>query len=111
MKSSTKLILIKLIHTLIFAFMATCVLFILYCGIVGIRNRLLFFSIAIIVIEGIVLFLNKFKCPLTTLAGKYGDLHERFSDIFLPQQFAALIMPIFTTLFTIGLILVLIRFF
>ncbi len=111
MKNSTKLILIKLIHTLIFAFMAACALFILYCGIVGIRNQLLFISIAIIIIEGIILFLNKFKCPLTTLAMKYGDPHDRFSDLFLPRQFAALIMPIFTTLFTIGLILIIIRFF
>ncbi len=111
MKNSIKLILIKLIHTLIFAFMAACVLFILYCGIVGIRNQFLFVSIAIIIIEGIVLFLNKFKCPLTTLAMKYGDQHDRFSDLFLPQQIAALIMPVFTTLFTIGLILVIIRFF
>jgi hypothetical protein len=91
--------------------MASCVLFILYCGIAGIRNQLLFISIVIIFIEGIILFLNKFKCPLTTLAMKYGNPHARFSDIFLPRQFAVLIMPLFTTLFAIGLILVIIRFF
>lgn len=91
--------------------MAVCVLFILYCGIVGIRNRVLFFSIVLIIIEGIALSLNKFKCPLTSLALKYGEQYDRFSDIFLPRQLAALIMPVFTTLFAIGLILVLIRFF
>ena len=109
MKKETKLFLVKLVHTLIFVFMVACVFFILYCGILGIRNRLLFLSIGIIFIEGTVLLLNKFKCPLTVLAWKYGDKSERFSDIFLPRQFTPLIMPVFTTLFVIGLILVVIK--
>jgi hypothetical protein len=91
--------------------MAICILVILYCGIVGIRNQLLFVSIVLIIIEGIILFLNKLKYPLTSLALRYGEQYDRFSDRLLPQKLAALIMPVFTTLFAIGLILVLIRFF
>ena len=100
---------IKLLHTVIFIIMSAGVFFILYCGIAGIKNRVLLISIVLILIEGLALFLNKFECPLTTLAKKYDDQHERYSDIFLPRWFTPFVVPVFTALFLIGLILVILN--
>ena len=98
---------IKLIHTAIYVFMTVCTAYIIYCGITGLRNGILFASIGFVFVEGLVLLLNKFQCPLTTLAIKYGENHERFSDIFLPRWFIPFIVPLYTALFLLGLALVL----
>lgn len=100
---------IKLVHTAIYAFMTACTTYIIYCGITGLRNGVLFAAIGFIFVEGLVLLLNKFQCPLTTLAKKYGEDHERFSDIFLPRWFTPLIVPLYTALFLLGLALVLLN--
>ena len=103
------LFLIKLLHTVIFIIMSAGVFFILYCGITGIKNWVLLIFIFLILIEGFALFLNKFECPLTTLAKKYGFVHERYMDIFLPRWFTPFVVPVFTALFLIGLILVILN--
>lgn len=89
--------------------MTVCTAYIFYCGITGLRNGVLFAAIGFIFVEGLVLLLNKFQCPLTTLATRYGDDHERFSDIFLPRWLTPLIIPIYTALFLFGLALVLLN--
>lgn len=109
MNQNTALFLIKLIHTIIFIIMSACVFFILYCGIQGIKNWILAASIALILLEGFALLLNKFECPLTTLAKKYGFVQERYMDIFLPKWFTPYVVPGFTVLFFIGLILVILN--
>lgn len=100
---------IKLFHTAIYVFMTACTFYIFYCGITGLRNGMLFAAIGFIFVEGLVLLLNKFQCPLTTLAMRYGDEHERFSDIFLPRWFTPYIVPLYTALFLLGLALVLLN--
>ena len=100
---------IKLFHTAIYVFMTACTAYIFYCGITGLRNGILFAAIGFIFLEGLVLLLNKFQCPLTTLALRYGYDHERFSDIFLPRWFTPFIVPLYTTFFLLGLALVLLH--
>ena len=100
---------IKLFHTAIYVFMTACTVYIISCGITGVRNGLLLAAIGFIFVEGLVLLLNKFQCPLTTLARKYGEDNERFSDIFLPRWFTPFIVPLYTTLFLLGLALVLLN--
>jgi len=100
---------IKLFHTAIYIFMTACTAYIIYCGITGLRNGVLFAAIGFIFVEGLVLLLNKFQCPLTTLAMRYGDDHDRFSDIFLPRWFTPFIVPLYTALFLLGLALLLLN--
>ncbi|MCJ7580579.1 MAG: hypothetical protein MUP98_08600 [Candidatus Aminicenantes bacterium] len=107
-KNSKKLFLIRLFHTFIIAGMGACILYVFHAGISGIRSDFLFISIFAVVIEGIVLLLNKGKCPLTNLAVKYGDNYERFYDSFLPKKITPFVVPGLTLIFFIGLVLVLI---
>jgi hypothetical protein len=51
----------------------------------------------------------KMFCPLTIMARKYSDSEKDNFDIFLPNWLAKYNKLIFTTLYIIGLIIVLIR--
>ncbi len=107
-KNSQKLFLIRLFHTLIIVGMATFILYVFYAGVSGAKGNFLTISIVAVVLEGIVLLLNKGQCPLTSLAIKYGDNHKRFYDSFLPKKLTPFVVPGLTVIFLIGLVLVLI---
>lgn len=104
-----KLFTIKLIHTLIWAFMASCVLFILISGILGFINQYVYVAIAVIFIEGLTLLIFKWRCPLTIVAQNYTQDRKENFDIFLPRLLAKHNKTIFTTLFIVGLILISLR--
>ena len=104
--SQVKLFWIRFFHSIIIALMAMCVFYVLYCGITGRSGILLFLAIATVGIEGVVLSLSGWQCPLTKLAIKYGDDHERFYDSFLPKRITPFVVPGLAVLFFCGLALV-----
>ncbi len=72
-------------------------------------NTYTWLGIALIIGEGIILLLFKMFCPLTVLARKYSDSQKDNFDIFLTNWLAKHNKLIFTTIFLIGLVLVVIR--
>ena len=54
-----KLFLVKSIHTAIFIFMSACLIYILYSGITGTYNWALLVAIGAILVEGLVLIINR----------------------------------------------------
>lgn len=104
-----KLRIIKIIHTLIWLFFVSVIFYILYCGIVDDINGLTWVAIMLILLEGIVLVVFKMFCPLTVLARKYSNSEKDNFDIYLPNWLARYNKEIFTSIFIIGIILVLIR--
>ena len=106
---ATKLTIIRLIHTVIWLVFAVAILYVLYAGVFDRVNRMVWFCIGIVLIEGIVLLINKGRCPLTSLASKYTNAHPIGFDIFLPKWLAKYNKILFSTLFLIGLSFVLWR--
>lgn len=104
---NNKLFLIKIIHTLIWAFYVGIILYILYAGIMGMTNMYVWGAIGLVFVEGLVLALFNGKCPLTVLGYRYTKDREVGFDIFLPKWLAKYNKHIFTTLFVIGCLLVL----
>ena len=100
-----KLIIVKLIHTVVWSVFAAAIFYVCYAGAFDRVNRLVWFCIGLIVIEGIVLSANKWRCPLTSLAAKYTDAHPIGFDIFLPSWLAKHNKILFSSLFLVGLIL------
>jgi hypothetical protein len=100
---------IKLVHTAIFAILSMCVLYVLASGAVDRITPWTWCAIAAIVVEGIVLFVNNGKCPLTAVAERLGATNGSVSDIYLPKWFADRIFPICGTLFLIGCVLIAVR--
>ncbi len=106
MNIKTKLLLIKILHTSIWAVMASMIVYILIAGIFNIQNLLVYISIATILGESLVLLFFKWHCPLTLVAYKYTKNHEDGFDIFLPKFVARNNKTIFSIIFVIGLALV-----
>ena len=80
-----KIFAIKLIHSVIFFFMVACLSYILYCAVVRRYDWTLLIALIAVSIEGLVLLLNRGKCPFTAMARKYGDPNGSVTDIFLPM--------------------------
>jgi hypothetical protein len=100
---------IKLFHTLVFLFLSGCILYILYCGITNRYSRKTTAAIVFIVFEGIVLVLNGWQCPLTSLAQSLGAAQPDVASLFLPRWLADHIFGICTPLFLASSALLLIR--
>lgn len=102
---------IKLLHTFIWTFFVIVIFYVLFSGITGKINTYTWVGIALVIGEGLVLLIFKMFCPLTILARKYSDSNKDNFDIFLPNWLAKNNKLIFTTLYLIGLVLVLARTF
>ena len=105
------LFLIKSIHSTIFIFMSSCLIYILYCGVTKTYNWIVFAAIMAIFIEGLALLLNHWQCPLTSLARKYGDEKGSVTDMFCPKWFVPHVFKVSTVLFVIGLVLLSLNYF
>lgn len=109
MNPSNKLITVKIVHTLIWLFFVAAIFYILYSGITNKITITTWIAIVLIVAEGAVLVLFKMFCPLTLIARKYSDSEKDNFDIFLPNWLARHNKIIFTTIYLVGVIIVLIR--
>ena len=89
---------VKFAHTIVWALLVACILGI---PVAAWQNRFGWAAglAAIIVVEGIVLIANGWRCPLTDVAARYThDRRDNF-DIYLPLWLARHNKAIFTTIF------------
>ena len=103
MKPSTALRMIKLAHTLIWAFLAGCILAIpvfSYAGSFLVSSVL----IAVVTLEVMVIIFNHWSCPLTGIAARYTDDRQDNFDIYLPLWLAKYNQVIFGALFVAGVL-------
>jgi hypothetical protein len=107
MRTSQKLLSIKILHTAIWAFFVGVIFYILYSGITNSITVYTWIGIGLILGEGIVLLIFKMFCPLSVLARRYSDSTKDNFDIFLPNWLARHNKVIFTTIFLCGVALVL----
>ncbi|MBU1014081.1 MAG: hypothetical protein KKG99_13865 [Bacteroidetes bacterium] len=106
-----KLVLIKSIHTLIWIFFVTVIFYVFYSGFFNEINLLTWIAIISVFLEALVLLIFKMSCPLTVVARKYSDSQKANFDIYLPNWLARYNKEIFTTIFMIGLLMVLFHTF
>lgn len=109
MNPQQKLLLLKLLHTVIWLFFVGVIFYILYSGITNLINIYTWIAIGLIVGEGLTLVLFKMFCPITVLARKYSDSDKDNFDIFLPNWLARYNKIIFTSIYVIGVIIVFLR--
>ncbi len=103
--------LIKFLHTIIWAFLASMIFYILYAGISGNITKWVWIAIGIVVLEIFALLLNGWVCPLTPIAAKYTHERQDNFDIYLPLWLARNNKIIFSILFIAGVLLVVGRVF
>jgi hypothetical protein len=99
---------IKLVHTLVWAVFAGCIVAIPLVSWQG-RHGLAAGLAGFVLIEVAVLALNQWRCPLTAVAARYtGDRQANF-DIYLPVWLARHNKSIFGALYVAGVVFALAR--
>ena len=97
---------IKLLHTAVWRFFAGCIVAIPFAGVRH-HFRAAAVLIGLVVIECAVLAVNRGRCPLTDVAGRYTQERADNFDIYLPLWLARNNKTIFGTLFIAGSLFVL----
>ena len=105
---STALRAVKFVHTIVWAFFVGCILAIPAIAWYG-RPARAFPLIGIVLVEVLVLLINRWRCPLTGMAARYTDDRRDNFDIYLPLWLARYNKVIFGSLFAAGLLLTLAR--
>jgi hypothetical protein len=99
---------IKMVHTIVWAAFVSCILAIwLFAWQAEFYNATL--SIGIVCVEALVLILNRWRCPLTSVAARYTADRRANFDIYLPEWLAHHTKLIFGTLCVAGIIFTLAR--
>ena len=101
MSAGQELVLVKLLHTAIWAVMASAVLAIPICALRGNFRAAKWLSLLILA-ECIVLALNAGRCPLTDIAARFTAERQPNFDIYLPLWLAQYNKHIFGSLFVLG---------
>jgi hypothetical protein len=101
-----KLLAVKWLHTMVWAFFAACIVSLPVLGAAG-YFRAAGIVFGIVMAECVVLVVNGWRCPLTDVAKRYTAEREENFDIFLPRWLAKWNKTIFGILFIVNVIWVL----
>ena len=99
---------VKILHTLAWTIFAGCIVALPVAAYVR-EFKVAAVLIAIVLVEVLVLFANKFRCPLTDVAAKYTNDRRANFDIYLPLWVARYNKEIFGSLFIAGVLFTLLR--
>jgi hypothetical protein len=100
------LTLIKLSHTIIWAFFVGCIIALPLAGIKRRFGWALALTVAIL-LECFIIVANRWRCPLTSLAARFTEDRTDNFDIYLPVWLARHNKTIFGCLFLAGELVVL----
>lgn len=103
MKTAYALRTVKLIHTIIWAFFASCIFAIPVFAVLG---KLFLANLLglIVLVEVLVLVFNRWSCPLTPIAARYTSDRRANFDIYLPEWVARYNKTIFGVAYLAGLL-------
>ena len=88
MDNPSKLLTIKIIHTLIWVFFNIVIIYLGYAVFTNQISIWVWMGIGSFLLEGIVLLIFKNNCPLTILARQYSNSTKDNFDIYIPNWLA-----------------------
>jgi hypothetical protein len=109
MTNEQKLLLIKIVHTLIWVFFNVVIFYLLYAVVTNRIDRWVWICLGLIVLEGLVLLVFNKMCPITVVARKYSDSKQDNFDIFLPNWLARYNKEIYTSIVLVSVIILIYR--
>ena|ERR1700687_3281195 len=105
MTDAQRLLVVRAIHTAIYVVMAVSTFVLLYAGITGAHGPWLSVASWLLGIEVVVFAGSGMKCPLTTLAIRYGAKNGKVFDTVLPERLTRHTFRFFGTVMAAGLLL------
>ena len=109
MNNQLKLVLIKIIHTIIWFFFNVVIFYMLYAVVTNKIDYRLWIGYGFFVLEGLALLACRFYCPLTILARKYSDSAKDNFDIYIPNWLAKYNKRIYTSLLVVIMLITVYR--
>jgi len=94
-----KVFAIKFTHSMLFFLMVFCLFYSLYGAITRKYDWTLPAAMAIVLINGLAIAINHGRCPLTTLAEKYGAVNGAVTHLFMPMFCARYVFKFFIVMF------------
>ena len=79
---------VKMLHTLIWASIESCVVYVVVAGLLGRTDRRVAVAGAVVAGECAVFAANGFRCPLSDVAESLGAERGSVTDLYLPARFA-----------------------
>jgi hypothetical protein len=101
MRPGTALVVVKVVHTVVWAFFASSIVATPVAALAG-RPGLALVLTVVVLGEIAVLAMNHMRCPLTDVAGRYTDDRDDNFDIYLPRWLARNNKRVFGALFVAG---------
>jgi hypothetical protein len=98
------LFIIQLIHTIIALFIFTCIFYVIYCGVVNKTTIFYKYSLAVVLLEGIVIGLSGLVCPFRRLVDHITG-NQSTPDILFPGWMAERLMEVGAALLLFGMAL------
>ncbi len=109
MTNANKLIVIKIVHTLIWLFFNVVIFYMLYAVIENKINGWLWIGWGLIGLESLTLLAFRLYCPLTVWARQYFDSSLDNFDIYLPNWLARHNMLIYSSIMVVIAIMTMVR--
>jgi hypothetical protein len=88
MTNTGKLVLIKIIHTIVWIFFNGVLAYLFYAAISNRVDKWTWIGLGLFVLEGLILLMYRMMCPLTVIARKYSASTRANFDIYLPEWLA-----------------------
>jgi hypothetical protein len=100
---------VQAVHTAIYVVMAASTFVLLHAGITGQRGPLLWASLGLLGLEVVFFGGSGMRCPLTSVAVKYGAETGHVGDTFLPEAVTRYTFRFFGSVMAVGLGLLVLR--
>jgi hypothetical protein len=102
------LLVVKVVHTVVWAFFVLCIAAIPVLTWRGELRGATWF-VGIVLVEVLVLLINRWSCPLTPIAARYTEDRRANFDIFLPEWLARTNKEVFGGLYLAGVVYLIVR--
>ena len=100
---------IELVHTVLFVVLSVVLILFVYEVVMDRITSLTWIAVGLFSVEGIVLIVNGWKCPLTTVSEARGSMHGQITDRVLPKWFADRVFVIYGCLYAVGVLVLVVR--
>jgi len=109
MDNRSKLLTIKIAHTIVWTFYNGVMFYLLYAVIADRIDKWVWVCLGLFALEGSILLLFRNMCPLTVMARRFSDSKKDNFDIFLPNWLARYNKLIYSILLGISILILVYR--
>jgi len=99
------LVSLKVVHSLLYFSIESCMGYLIYTGLKGRQDRRTAIAASVVVGESTIFLVNRCRCPLTKLAENLGATSGSVTDIYLPHFLASHLVGIHVPLLALALCL------